>query len=254
MKFVLETRLWPYDFQGELLRQKEYYTWLDSGKSPELKTEMVVCTESELKKVLPDGDYKDWCPVGSVEFCVRWFKDVWGLTPLPKNVPDDLIPLCHRKITYMENDPDKIMSTMGDKVFVKDTRTIKSIWNGIKDNRNMMWIFDGSHNPHIHFQVSDLIDDIRSEWRCFVYEGKLVDIKNYAGDPFDIPERDYIEKTLIPAYKSAPVAYILDIAQTDLGTEVIEVHDFYACGLYGFNDPKYPFMLWRWFKEFTKER
>jgi hypothetical protein len=66
-------------------------------------------------------------------------------------------------------------------------------------------------------------------------------------------------KEMIADYKSAPVAYTLDVAvcdshtfADDIGTVVIEVHDFFSCGLYGFNDIKYPNMLHRWFREYLK--
>jgi len=267
MKFVLENRSLLFDFQLELHRQKDYYDWLNRGKTKELQTEMIVCSEKELKTVCPDADLKEWCPVGSVEFCVRWYKDVWDKTPLPKNVPDELIPCCTRKILNMEKDewvvriPNEEGITMldkfidfpmipGDNIFRKDTKTIKSCWNGIIEKDSFRFN-DGDHRFHDHFQVSEIIPEIYSEWRCFVYDGKLIDIKNYSGDPFNIPNKEYIEE-LISKYKSAPVAYTLDLAQCNFGTEIIEVHDFFSCGLYGFNDPKYPIMLWRWFKEFTK--
>ena len=119
-----------------------------------------------------------------------------------------------------------------------------------------MCFYDADHDHHNHFQVSEVMDDIESEWRCFIYNGELVDLKCYSGDPFKVPSKQYID-VCIKNFKSAPIAYTLDICTRSGGhtipAEVIEVHDFFSCGLYGFNDSKYPLMLWRWFKEFTKE-
>ena len=52
----------------------------------------------------------------------------------------------------------------------------------------------------------------------------------------------------------APVAYTLDIGvkwkEGGNETFVIECHDFYSCGLYGFSDlNKLPFMFNRWHLE-----
>lgn len=246
MKFVLQSG--KTDLEQEMYRQKEYYDWLNIGKSEDMKTEMIVCTKSELDRVLPNADLREWCPVGTVEFCVNWYSEVWGKTPMPKNVPDRLIGCCSRKIIDMEK--DLYDSIEGDRIFVKDKNTIKSKWNGIK-KKDIMDFCDSDHDYHFHFQVSQVIPEIYSEWRCFVYNGMLIDIKNYDGDPFNIPSRSCVERLISEYGDDAPVAYTLDICQCSFGTEVVEVHDFFACGLYGFSDPKYPLMLWRWFREFT---
>lgn len=59
---------------------------------------------------------------------------------------------------------------------------------------------------------------------------------------------------MIEEYKEAPIAYTLDVAITDKGdTVVLEVHDFFSCGLYGFNDyRKLPYMLHRWYVNYIK--
>lgn len=271
MKFVLQNRFPFFDFQYELYHQKEYYDWLNIGKSKDMQTEFIICTEKELKNVLPDADLKEWCPVGSVEFCVDWYKRVWGKTPLPKNVPDELFKMCDRKIVNMGTSPDwarRIPSPDGpmfdkieyfptirtDKIFRKDTKTIKSCWNEIIKKDDNMRFYDGDHRFRNHFQVSEVMDDISSEWRCFIYKNQLIDMKCYSGDFFAVPNKDYIIECINTYSEKAPVAYTLDICtRKEHHNEVIEVHDFFSCGMYGFSDSQYPFMLWRWFKEFTKE-
>jgi hypothetical protein len=58
---------------------------------------------------------------------------------------------------------------------------------------------------------------------------------------------------MIKAYKSAPIAYTLDIGITDYDTIVIECHDFFSCGLYGFaNHAIYPNMLYKWFWQYIQ--
>ena len=54
-------------------------------------------------------------------------------------------------------------------------------------------------------------------------------------------------------YNQSPIAYTLDIGINDKGTFIIEIHDFFSCGLYGFaNHSKLPFMFYRWFHEYIK--
>ena len=86
--------------------------------------------------------------------------------------------------------------------------------------------------------------------RCFVYQNKLVGLQNYSGDFTKFPNVDIINK-MIDTYKSSPVAYTLDVAIDKNNTVVIEVHDFFSCGLYGFNDHRIlPYMFSKWFNNF----
>ena len=83
------------------------------------------------------------------------------------------------------------------------------------------------------FMVSEKIE-IESEWRCFVHNKTLVDVCRYAGEFDKIPDRKIIEK-MIDAYQNCSPAYTLDVAVLTTGeTVVIEVHNFWSCGLYGF--------------------
>ena len=55
-------------------------------------------------------------------------------------------------------------------------------------------------------------------------------------------------------YSNSPHAYTLDVGVTENGeTVVIEVHDFFSCGLYGFlRTDKLPYMFWRWYFYYVK--
>lgn len=80
MKFILQDYEIRPDFQMELLRAKEYWDWRNTGKSEEQKTTIEILSEG-------DHDLEDGCPVGSVEFCLGWFKKYYQKTPRPINVP-----------------------------------------------------------------------------------------------------------------------------------------------------------------------
>ena len=100
------------------------------------------------------------------------------------------------------------------------------------------------------YQFSQVIL-IDSEWRAFVYKGKLVGLQNYCGEFTLFPDVEKI-KEMIKAYKSAPIAYTLDVGINANGTFVIEVHDFFSCGLYGFSDSSLPFMFSQWFHQYIQ--
>lgn len=88
--------------------------------------------------------------------------------------------------------------------------------------------------PDGNYLISEVVD-IKSEWRAFVYKGKLVGLQNYLGDFTRFPDAAAI-KSMVNAYSDCPTAYTLDVGVNDRGTFVIEVHPFVSCGLYGFSD------------------
>ncbi|MNY01093.1 hypothetical protein D3C86_1336070 [compost metagenome] len=61
---------------------------------------------------------------------------------------------------------------------------------------------------------------------------------------------------MISTYNDCPPAYTLDIGMNeDIGSFIIEVHNFYSCGLYGFNDWKIlPQMFLRSFYHLMKNK
>lgn len=118
-------------------------------------------------------------------------------------------------------------------VFVKSAAMIKcnygdfySPWEALKLQDDLYFI-------------SEIVDFI-SEWRCFVYQGKLVGARPYDGDEWVTPHREIVEE-MIRTYTDAPEAYTLDVGvirtESGLFTAIIEIHDFVSCGLYGFEDP-----------------
>jgi hypothetical protein len=96
-----------------------------------------------------------------------------------------------------------------------------------------------------------------SEWRVFVYNGRVEACQHYQGDPLVFPCR-YTIRDMIKEYKSAPPAYTLDVGviysgkrDTIIATLLIECHHFYGCGLYGFNSHIVLKMWadwWEWWK------
>jgi hypothetical protein len=74
-----------------------------------------------------------------------------------------------------------------------------------------------------------------SEYRTFIFRGRLVGINNYAGDFKIFPDVKKINEYIanFNKYKS----YTMDFAITEKGElKLIEIHQFFSCGLYGFFD------------------
>lgn len=231
-------------------------------------------------------DISSWTPVGSIPFVSEFVRIVFNDTlPEPLNVPEELMSEYYTGRTCRNihscKDAEELLeyvklhrttqSTGSKRFFVKSNDIIKDPDNGfydvIPDNKDGSMTMEarfqacagGGQTVHKIFkskavpffvgcQVSTVLDEIISEWRVFVYKGKGVGVENYSGDPFKFPNVDRINK-FIEAFKSAPEAYTLDVAVTEGGTWVIECHDFFSCGLYGWEDYRnYPYMLNRaWF-------
>jgi len=239
MKFLIQKidHRVKHDFSFTLLESIEFQNWLQRDKN------------AMSSKYIDFHDYKNWwfkpfhqhyVPVGSVEFVLGWMEKHNVPLPKPVNVPEELFGYAERGIF---NGPHYDMDDILDERFVKSNDQIK----GFKE------VIDNKYDlPEGNYQFSELID-IESEWRAFVYQGKLVGLQNYSGDFTMFPNVDDI-RCMIDAYKSAPIAYTLDVGVFDEKTFVIECHDFFSCGLYGFADHNiYPYMLYRWFHEYLNK-
>lgn len=215
-----------HDFSFTLLEAIRYQNWINHDQG---------CTYLLINEKMP-AFRKDGIPVGSVEFVSHYLETHFNKKPMPRNIPDPLIPFADRLVF---NDTEKGLI---DKYFVKSNEKIK----GFADI-----VSPGEPLAPGNYQFSELID-IESEWRCFVYQGKLVGLQNYSGDFTMFPDIKKIAR-MIEGFVTAPIAYTLDVGINKGGTFVIEVHDFFSCGLYGFADLRIlPFMFSRWFLEFIQ--
>lgn len=230
MRFQIQTingRI-KHDFSFVLIESCEYHNWINRN--------------NDFQCFLTDEEtVPDLIPIGSVEFVSKYLLDHHGLIPKPKNVPQELMKeeFCGRTI-FNGTDKDFDKSIM----FVKSNDRIKSFTEIVN---NSTVLHPGS------YQFSSLVN-ITSEWRTFVYQGRMVGLQNYSGE-FDIFPDVAMIKKMVSEYKQAPISYTLDVGVLDNGrTVIVEVHDFFSCGLYGFQNHKLlPFMFSRWFNEFINK-
>lgn len=251
MRFVLRSRDIAEDCEFALLTAKRWWEWKDPSMEFDVRYE-----EEEGGWFDPAFEY---CPVGSVEFCSRRLPAKCR----PRNVPECLRHMAGRKVYG----PDELLKAYASgerpEVFVKSGLTIKHPSNGFHtlDPDALAKEFG---EPLETMQICGLIEDQAvheelSEWRAFVYNGEVLDVKNYAGDPYDAPNRDEVEHAALEMTRAGdcPPAYTIDVFQHRKNgikwTSVMEVHDFFGCGLYGFDRPdRYPFMCVRWFSWFKR--
>jgi hypothetical protein len=237
-----------HDFSFTLLESIRFKNWLTrNDKKEQIKVKYINTPELlEPDDIYSPIEFKSfhssYVPVGSVEFVNDFLMHFYNHTLKPINVPEELFSYTNRHIF---NGTEKNLKGHG-KSFVKSNDKIKKFAEIVEDNYEL---------PTGNYQISEVIS-IDSEWRAFVYEGKLVGLQNYTGEFTVFPNVDAI-KSMISAFEKsgeAPVAYTLDVGVNDYHTFVIEAHDFFSCGLYGFaNHAKLPIMLNKWFKEYLKK-
>jgi hypothetical protein len=230
MHFLIQT------IDGEI-KHDFSFTLLEAIRYQNCYRNEQVCRFTLTDSVKPEQNFrKSVIPVGSVEFVSNYLEKHLNLKPVPWNVPELLFPFAGRQIFNGTH------TTPRDrKCFVKSNDTIK----GFSD-----FVDPGTILPAGNYQFSTEIS-MDSEWRCFVYWNDLVGLQNYSGDFTLFPDVNRI-KEMIKDFYRAPVAYTLDVFVNSEGTFVVEVHDFFSCGLYGFAVLRIlSNMFAGWFNDFT---
>lgn len=199
-----------YDFELEVSNAVDFLNWFYNS------TEYSIQFQSDFRKI----DRSNSIPVGSIEFVHRFYKEVWGVNNLPPiNIPPELISFAKRKVWY-GTEKEEIKATL----FCKSADKIKG-YTGIVNHQTVL--------ERGNYMFSELID-IDSEWRCFVLNGELLGIHNYNNSLGLTPDITLI-KEMVKTYNKLD-AFTLDVGVNRNDTFIIEVHDFYSCGLYGFRN------------------
>lgn len=162
-------------------------------------------------------------PVGTVEF-IRKFADLNGI-----KLPDESISYPDELKSYLGRSLyDGIFSEVGDEQFCKPKR-IKAFTGALKKD------ISEHVDPDLPVWISDRID-ISSEWRYYILEGKILGKSRYdSGDNDDCPD-EAVVADMIADFKSAPIAYSLDVGTSNGNTILIEVNDAWALGYYRWGD------------------
>lgn len=194
-------------------------------------------------------------PIGSIEYVENHMRKL-GLTGIqPINVPKEL---CTEH--FLRREVDRVFKAQLDVRYKKDTLLfVKSDTHLKQVPAQVMKVQDMGVFGQDRLFISTPINFV-AEWRVFVYNGVILDVKQYAGDWRVRYDSDTVTD-MVGSYKDCPPAYTLDIGVVQDGiyeglTVVIEVHNFISVGLYGFEDYSLlPIMYQRAYQyEISKQR
>lgn len=188
----------------------------------------------------------DYVPVGTID----WIRAVSGVFLRGVNLPTEfqckpfirrLVKILTREqLGVLVNSPITNASRRDDKFFIKPSSLAKSFPPVVISRQNIYKLNDQTLKNETLYFCSEVVD-IQAEWRAFIYDGKIIDVKMYNGS-WDKPiTKDEIEvfKYQIGQAKLPFKACTVDFARTNYGIEWIEIHNFVACGLYGFDNPQF---------------
>lgn len=224
MKFKLQGI--DTDLEIELKRSKRYYDWSNEGKPDYLKTNIIFC------------DDLDACPVGTVE----WITQELRAPLFPVLLPTDLDYMyVGRKIGQFSG--AQVPDLPFDKVFIKSGLTVKHQDNGWYAPKESLT--EGFYTWSEKFK-----SPILGEFRVFLgRRGEILDIRNYIGYSVwpDIRKVKNLAEILYNKHQRA-ISFDVVVLE-DRNTYLLEIHDYWALGLYGFSDLKtIPFLVWDWYR------
>lgn len=223
-----------HDFSFHLVEAIKYQNWYHNEKLYDYElhdsienAEKASRFESKFYPLIYKLSIKNYIPVGSVEFVLEFYEKYHSIKNIkPINIPKELMDKKFlKRYVYLER--KNRIGYIIEPVFIKSIDKIKGFTDIVKNNNTL--IEDGN------YLVSEIIN-IDSEWRGFVFNNKLLDLRCYSGK-FDVFPDVELVKEMVADYKSSPRSYTIDVGvNNDQGTFLIECHQFFSCGLYGFAD------------------
>ena len=204
----------------------QYHNWFHGEKVYDCKLHDNMTFKSDSYNYLRP----DYVPIGSVDYVLAWLEQMGVTDVAPLNIPRKLWKYCRRDVTI------DYCTNINGHWMLKDCDKIKADYNGEA-------YFNGDGGKDKKYFLTRWVDNINSEWRVFVFNQKIQSIKCYSGDELVIPDKLYIEE-IVQNYDKR--CYTLDVMVYNDGktTDIVELHDFFACGLYGFDDYRVLLLMW----------
>lgn len=137
-------------------------------------------------------------------------------------------------------------------VFIKPkSDTKKFTGKVVKRYKDFIGIVD-KNNP-IEIWCSEIVS-FKTEWRCFVRYGEILDIRQYRG-AWDSKLDLSVIKNAIQDFTNSPAAYALDfgIDEND-EMKLVEANEGYSLGTYGLGEVNYAKLLSARWAELTKTK
>lgn len=230
MKFIIESSdiredILYYDFSYEMVNAVRYHQWYRNNQDMSYSFSR-------------DSLYgSPGIPIGSIPYVHNYMKYVGIPIPPPNYIPAGLFrnDYLNREIKRHGSEKD-----VHPGVFIKSLDKLKS-YCGIYEKV-----------PVGNYLISEIVE-FSSEYRCFVYRNELVGLKHYCGDFDKLPDVGIVKRMIVDLGWDK-LAYTIDVGLIGGRTSLIEVHDFYSIGLYGFNNYQIlPYMFGGWWNQYYRK-
>lgn len=239
-RFILQAEENPYisglqlnEYARGAYEAIRFEQWKNEDYKP-----IVICTSLEGIDKIVFAAGETYIPIGTIEFVEKVMQRHYHRSRLkPVNIPLALQNKnFYKRRTAYGAGADAVQQLYDDwntdELFIKSASRVKADFTGIY-KRGDSPIPYASEELILISEVLPMKTDKCSEWRAFVNHGKIVDIKNYAGNQWALPDKHLVED-MADATAAILQACTVDVMVTDTGdTALVEVHNFISCGLYG---------------------
>ena len=137
-------------------------------------------------------------------------------------------------------------------VFIKPKKeTKKFVGTVVKQYKDFIGLVDKDNPTEIW--CSEIVS-FKTEWRCFIRYGEILDIRQYKGVWDSKLDLDVV-KSAVEDFKNSPASYALDFGIDENNRmKLVEVNDGHSLGTYGISATNYAkFLSARW-AELTKTK
>ncbi len=209
-----------HDFSFHLLEAIEFQNWFRDAKLHDCIHVNDHHFEFSFSSPPIEPNY---VPIGSVEYVLNFYKKFYDIDIKPINIPEELMKHKFLKRNVFVGDET---TKLDNPLFVKSADKIKGFVDIILPTDHKI-LTKGK------YLFSEVVS-IDSEWRGFVFNNELLDLRCYLGNFALYPQVNLVKK-MIETYVNSPRAYTIDVGVSkELRTFLIEIHQFFSCGLYGF--------------------
>jgi ATP-grasp domain, R2K clade family 2 len=161
--------------------------------------------------------------------------------PLFVSLPEALMQFAGRSVRKMTlREARRLDGPLFCKPF-HDTKSFTGLVVGTDGN----WATTARLDPDTEVVVSEVVRFV-SEYRCFVIDDVVVDVRRYSldVDPLCFPDPNVIRAIVETNRVSAPRGYAVDVGVLDSGaTRLVELNDGHSLGEYGLFAPRYARLL-----------
>ena len=179
---------------------------------------------------------------GGVAFAKRTFRRLGWTDPQLPSIPDEMQRIAGRSTWKSTIGEVRRRVSAGERTFFKPLPQQLKRFTGLVATRVGDLVSTASIPDETEVECADVID-ICAEYRTFVLNGSIIDLRPYNGDPLLFPDPDIV-RDAVAAWASAPAAWAMDVAVTRQGeTLLVEVNDGYAIGAYGLAPIRYAAMI-----------